>query len=487
MKILIVTGELGQLRYYEEVALRLKKEDIQVGFCCDRDDEGVAESIKNVAQKHGMQFFHHRENNPTKHKKSILTSIQMYIHSMNLYRKFAKKLSDANISKIHYQLFRKIHFTRLLAANIIIKSYNPDVIMIGEDGIASDFWLINAAKRMKKIVAVLPYGIGDSTSLVYKGVEERYHRNELLTTSQPLVQVVKELFPKWIKETKYGEVLYLPPEYVLALEDLKINILDPWCMHGGIADVLMAENKAMQTRYLSEGIDSSKIRVTGSVYCDILFESMEKNLQALNAYKNLCKLKSDKLKVLFCIPPSDHTGWSHKCTFKSVGEFVTAFVNSFENNKQIEIICSLHPRMLKTDRDNIKQIDAEISDDFPLYLIPHCDVIICCGSSLARWALTARKLVINFDLYNFGVNDFPETPSYVQTNQFNELIEFINRAFSDNTWFESLLFQTKAFYGNFGKVDGKSVKRISQTLKNFLRHETPHLTGLNNENEVAQI
>jgi hypothetical protein len=45
-RVLIITGETGQFRYYAEVAKRLVCQGCEVGFCCDRDDPQVVETMR---------------------------------------------------------------------------------------------------------------------------------------------------------------------------------------------------------------------------------------------------------------------------------------------------------------------------------------------------------------------------------------------------------------------------------------------------------
>lgn len=464
-KGLIVTGELGQLRYYEEVAKRFKSLGCKIGFCCDRDDPGVANEILQVATKYGMDFFHHRETGDTI-SPGLIESLFLKMNEKLFLNKLNKSNAfESGVSKLKLELFRNIHLMRLLSAKKILKKFKPDVIIIGEDGFAADYWMITIAKKLNIPVVVLPYGLADSSYLIHKGVEERYQSGELLTTEDPVVQVVKYLYPKWIKNTRHGEVVYLPPEYILALESLNINIPDPWCLQGGIANVLLLESDSMYKRYLDEGISSNKMKIVGSVYCDVMHDVIINNKAIENAYNNYTRINNVKLNVLVCIPPSDHAGWQHNCSYESVSVFIVELKKFFEQYPDINVIYSFHPRIMEADRQQLLSLGIDDYPKFPLYAIPECDILFTCGSSLARWGLAARKLVINFDLYRFGVNDYPGIPAHLYLDQMSQLEELISKIFSDQAWYKHTLIESKRDLECMGTINGKAILSITNIIQ----------------------
>lgn len=464
-KGLIVTGELGQLRYYEEVAKRFKLQGCKIGFCCDRDDPGVANKIQKVATKYNMDFFHHRETGDSI-TPSRIESVLLKINEKLFFNKLNKANAFASgVSKLKLDLFRNIHLMRLLSAKKILNEFKPDVIIIGEDGFAADYWMITAAKKLNIPVIVLPYGLADSSYLIHKGVEERQQSGELLTTKDPVVKIVKDLYPKWIKDTRHGEVLYLPPEYVLALEGLNINIPDPWCLQGGLANLLLLESESMYQRYLAEGISNKKMKIVGAVYCDVMYDAIVNNKLIENAYNNYTRTNSDQLNILVCIPPSDHNGWQHNCSYDSVAGFIIELKKFFDKYSNLNVLYSFHPRITESDRQAILALGIEDYPGFPLPTIPACDVLFTCGSSLARWGLAARKLVINYDLYRFGVNDYPDTPAHFYLDQMPQLEELINKINTDPEWHRQVLLQSKADSERMGIINGTAILSITNIIK----------------------
>ncbi|KGP63640.1 hypothetical protein EP47_03185 [Legionella norrlandica] len=419
-----------------------------------------------------MDFYHHKESseNFTYRSSPIKSLFDKYIEFKLFNKSKQIRALSRNLSKQKYNLFRNIHFSRLLTAYELLKKFKPNVIIIGEDGIAADFILISAAKKLHIPVIVLPYGLADSSYLISKGVEEKYKAGELLTTNDPSVQLVKKLYPKWVKETPYGEAIYLPPEFILALESLKIKIPYPWCLQGGIADIILLESDVMYQRYLSEGIKNEKMKLTGSIYCDVMNDVIVNDNAIKQAFEQFQRIDNHQLKILVCVPPSDHDGWKDKCDYQSVADFIVALLNLFNQYSNVEVVYSFHPRMKESDRKEILSLGIKDQPNFPLYEIPKCDILLACGSSLARWALAARKVVINFDLYKFGTNDFPHVPAHIQINEIEELNALIQLFSKNPNRFKELLLNSKNELNKMGTINGQATSSIFNAIKEQIYH-----------------
>jgi hypothetical protein len=241
---------------------------------------------------------------------------------------------------------RRYHFFRLHDAERILKDYQPDVILLGEDGIAIDLWAIIAARRLGIKVAVLPYGMGDSSSLIWKGVEQKAREGDLITVDSPGGRFVKKRYPKWVKATAHGEVMMLPPAYIIALEEIGVRLRDPWCFQGGDADILLIEGEVARKHYLSEGVPGAKLRSVGSIYCDVLYDAMQLSPDSVSAFDRFGTLSDRELKVLFCVPPSESSSWTARSDFPSHAAFVIAFDEYMRTLPNVSVCYSFHPRML---------------------------------------------------------------------------------------------------------------------------------------------
>lgn len=239
----------------------------------------------------------------------------------------------------------------------------------------------------------------------------------------------------------------------------------PWCLQGGIADIILLESEVMYQRYLSEGIKNEKMKLTGSIYCDVMNDVITNDKAIKQAFEHYQRIDEHQLKILVCIPPSDHDGWKDKCDYKSVADFIAVLLNLFNQYKNIEVVYSLHPRMKESDRKEILSLGIAEQPNFPLYEIPKCDILLACGTSLARWALAARKIVVNFDLYKFGTNDFPHIPAHIQTTEIEELNRLIQKFSENPNCFRELLLNSKSELNKMGTINGQATLSIFNAIQ----------------------
>lgn len=462
MRVLIVLGETGQLRYYKEVAAGLLQEGLRPAFCCDRDDPGVRDAIRVAAVGLLIEFYMHAgDREPGELDDRGLRSSEEAGESLRRRLGGERALESTSPAA-----FLRYHAYRLQEAYRICRDAAPDVITVGEDGIASNMWMITAAKHLGIKVVVLPFGIADSSWLVVKGVEEKARHGELLTTALvPGGEIIEKHYPQWVKGTKHGRAILLPPGFIIALEALGIRIPDPWCLQGGVSDAIFIEGEHMRARYIREGVSKRKIFVTGSVYCDVLHRSIVASPELRLAYERQAPIDPKKFRVLFCVPPSDHLGWGERAAFASVAALVQALGEFFAELGLVDVSYSLHPRILPEDRRAVEAMGAHSRPEFVVQLIPEHDLLVCCGSSIARWAIAARKLVFNYDMYRFGRNDFPGVASYIHTEDFGQMKAEIEAVLSNPALFTHRVGTAAQHARDMGPIDGKSAFRIAERLR----------------------
>jgi hypothetical protein len=457
---LIVLGELGQLNYYREVAARLQRANLEVGFCCDRDDPGVADAIRAVAESLGAPFFHHGGDREAgvldpRHRRLVNRRLRAYDF---------RKSRHAALPRPTLKVFLEYHAYRIQEARRVLQEFRPRSVVTGEDGIAANVWMIRAARcRFFTKVITLPYGLGESSCLVWKGIKEKHAAGELITTDTPEGAYVKKHYPHWVKQTEYGECMYLPPLYIVALEELGIRLRDPWCLQGGQSQAILIANETMRRRYLAEGVPDRSICMTGSIYTDVLFDSFAADPQAGRAFAAGSPIDAGRRRVLVCVPPSESSKWGDGAQFSSLSDYVGR-IRDLLSDAQVDVVWSLHPRILPADKAAILALGIVPSDEFVVSLIPRCDILIACNSSVPRWAFAARKVVVNYDLYQFGVNDFPEVPAYRYTCDFAEFTDILHDLIQSPDAYRRLVRSSQEASLDMGEVDGRSALRIAAYL-----------------------
>lgn len=459
-RVLIITGETGQFRYYAEVAKRLLREGLEIAFCCDRDDPGVGSTIAATAAEIGVPYYKHAGDR----EAGALGGWDKLAWHLWRWRNRGSPV-PADIAAATIAAMRRYHFFRFRAAIRLLKDYRPDVIVLGEDGIAIDLWAIVAARQLRIKVAVLPYGMADSSSLIWKGVEQKARDGELITTHSPGGQFIADNYPKWVKSTPYGEAMLLPPAYILAWEELGGRLPDPWCFQGGDSDVILIESQIMLERYVKEGIPAGKLRQVGTVYCDVLNDAIRRDAANQAAFASYGMHRNDELRILFCVPPSENAGWQSRSGYPSVAEFVGAIDRLMASLHGVLISYSFHPRTLAADREALVQQGIVEDPRFVVDQIPDCDVLLACSSSVVRWAIAARRLVLNLDIYRFGINDFPHIPSFVYLDSVEELRAKVEELLACPDLLPAATQASAEASVAMGLVDGLAARRIADELR----------------------
>jgi hypothetical protein len=460
-KVLVVVGQFGQLNYYREVAGRLSKAGCEVALCCDRDDaQGIDDAVRSAAESIGVPYFKHDGEREAGELDEVHAECAKRL--MTRFQRDAKRRKV--LSESAYRSLLKYHLYRLQDARRILETFRPGALVTADDGIAANMWMIKAAVEKWIRVVSVPYGIGDSAGLVWKGIAEKHACGEAITSDTPSGAYVLRKWPKWVKRTKYGSVMYFPPEFIAALEDLGIKLRDPWCFQGGQGNAVVAESRTMYEHYLSEGVPKRKIRRLGSVYTDVLHDGFADSPPARAAFDRASRIDNDRFRVLVCVPPSDHSGWGRQAEFGSVADYVAALSNVLKGLPGAEVTWSLHPRMFPEDLRAVLATGITPSSEFVVGQIPRHDVLIASNSSVARWAIAARKIVLNYDLYRFGVNDHPNVPTYVYTDRFSELRGSLEKFSSAPDAYRRVVQSALADATAMGEVDGRSATRIAEFL-----------------------
>ena len=499
MRICILTGETGQLTFYDEVGKRLQSLGFEVSLCCDRDDKGVAEKVKKVADKNSFKFFKLDENFSTnelssflpkslalKHVKKlnffyllilkvtpsiifrILKKIGNYLSRILLVLNIPDKEKTAKQelkNAIRYQ--RASHRLRLFYSEKLFAKHNIEILILGEDGIGSNYWAITAAKRLGVKVVIIPFGMAYSNFLVDKGVKQKHAENDLININDIGGTYIKKTYPKWVKNTKFGEVLYFKPSFIIALEMEKINIRDPWCLQGGEADIILSEGPLMFDRYISEGVPREKLKITGSVYSDVLFDHIYKSKKLVHAYNNNSVIEEGKLKILVCVPPLESSIWYNNAQFKSLGEFFSTLKEKLKKYKNVQLTFSFHPRLPESTKKDLINLGIRPSKLPVFNLIAKNDILIMNNSSLCRWAILANKPVLNYDMYGFGSNYFPNCLGYFFTKNYKSFSTRLDAIISGKITYKSLSKSCKKNANKMSFFDGSCAKRIAVAIKNL--------------------
>lgn len=78
-------------------------------------------------------------------------------------------------------------------------------------------------------------------------------------------------------------------------------------------------------------------------------------------------------------------------------------------------------------------------------------------------------MCIDYDLFQFGLDEFPNIASYLATSSYSETLEEIKLLATEKSRFEQLISDSLEELIGFGPLDGNSFVRICRQLEQIER------------------
>jgi hypothetical protein len=298
----------------------------------------------------------------------------------------------------------------------------PQCIITAEDtGYISPFF-VKAAKKRGIPSIVCPFSMANHEELA--GTRSKHGKFKVRWFSI-VKKVFLAAFPKWARETPDGRILCNDWSVALSLEIFKVAPQNPWQITGGNSDFVFVESDFVRNYYIRSGTNRNKIRLTGSPLSFVPLSGHEHN----NTKEELAKdLNIDRKKkwVLLALPPD----YINSRIFQSHYD-MTMFLIEAMQHEEVVLLVSLHPRTSNHDVKMINWSDRIVRVSHPIEkIIPDCDIFVASCSATIRYALAARKPVINFDIFGLGYTEYDSIPMVIKVdspehfkNTYNELIE----------------------------------------------------------------
>ncbi|MDW9141816.1 hypothetical protein SE938_03455 [Legionella pneumophila] len=344
---------------------------------------------------------------------------------------------------------------------MFFKKYQPKLLIVGEDGVGSNACLIQAAAFKKIPILDIPYGYGSYLDLE-NSLDQKSKNEELYHSDEGAGLAVKDKFPHWVKKGKFSGSILLNPYFILAREELQIKLYNPWTVHGGYANVLGAESKVMFNHYLKEGLQPKKIVLTGSPYCDYLKTCLElnnRNLETSNNH-NLDNQKS----ILVCWPPSYHNERSKLCEFDTYEDLTSTVFKFLSQLKNVTVTINLHPAVQPEFKSFVESFNINISTSYILDELVKHDIYVSCYSSTVRWAIALGKPVINYDFYQFNLNDYDEASGVLKVSKQEEFEHVMKMVLEKGQYLHEIQAAQKLISTDWGMIDGLNFERIYKEI-----------------------
>lgn len=367
-----------------------------------------------------------------------------------------------NESYCNILLRQKAACRKLLVENRV------DTVIVCEDGPGGCGPLIAVAQYMGIPVVEMPFGIGEMRDY-HLHIESRAEEKTLnLVPDDETGQALRQYGAKWVLATQYGPVTLFPAEFVLARIAVGLDLPEPWVVHGGSADALFVESEAMERIYKRENVPAAKRIMTGSCYADAVHDEVAANPALMQAYETASLIDPEKPRILIALPPSYHGERKAEfATYKETLERLLKGCKAAHPNAHITV--SVHPAADEQTRQLIAELADEVSEDWLLRLIARTDIFVTVVSSTIRWALMAKKPVLNYDLYQFDQPTYDTAPAVFTTTRLDVALQRLSDILATPESYHRAALEVSSCSKEWGTMDGRNFERIWNTLQDLRR------------------
>jgi hypothetical protein len=352
---------------------------------------------------------------------------------------------------------------------LLMSYWEMDCLIVGEDGLGGPIELIAFARKKGVPTVIVPYEYSSRKQII-ESLRSLTADSNVQTL---LARLVARFFPKWVTLYEGKRWLRLNPLEVIYMELKGALVENPWTVHGGSADLLLAESEQMKLHYLGEGVREEKILLTGSLVGDEIFEQEKKltpNFLSANSDEN--RTTPRPLKILCAFPPSYVDERVGICKYQSFSHLIGDWILALESLPNAVVTYQGHPNLSAKDRQIIEEY-VHLSNKDVTELIYNCDLLVTSVSSIIRTAIQCSKPVVNYDVYEFDYPDYKDVSSVYYVNELEELREVLQRLTSTFDSYLAAVQDASINRNIWGVIDGKSWQRIDNAVSGLiLKHNS---------------
>jgi hypothetical protein len=298
---------------------------------------------------------------------------------------------------------RNLMLKRAAVSDALLKSRPWQAVVMCEDNVELDtgIW-IDAAKRHGIRSIIVPYTISNTAEFAESYVGHAPYQ----LRATPQNRLVGRLFPEWVLDYKGRQFLRSNYAKVVAVEQLNLTPPNPWLLNSGYADAIAVESDAMQDYYRAAGLPAGQLVTTGSMTDDVMAKVVAEAPQRRQALAEQHGLPADRPLLLCALPPDQNTYDRPGCEFANFDDLIGFWGDCLAEVKDWNVIVRPHPKTASERVDLLRRKGLAVSYDDTALLVPLCDLYVAAVSATIRWAVACGKPVINYDVYQYGYEDY---------------------------------------------------------------------------------
>lgn len=349
-------------------------------------------------------------------------------------------------------------FCQLNSYQKYFKSSTPDLLIVSEDGVGANIHLIKAAEISGVKTMILPYEYSGEKQLVI-GAKNRfvYQIND--------TGLSKKDFDKYYFNVEGKYCGFYSKEEIRAYMNSNVLPTNVKTVHGGLADKIASESKAMSAHYFKEGLSNDKVVLTGSVNDDVLLELLKSREKRKQELYSQFSFKEDLPLIVFSFIPE----YPNNTMYKTYSKYINSVSASLNQLSKFNVLYQFHPAVPQEQRDLTKKFKLSVSDISTIELISMADLYMTSYSSTIRWAIAASVPVIHLDLYSFDYDDFKSCSGVKFVSTEKEFDEVVGQLNNDNGFYLNLKTKQNENANDWGMLDGKSGERIINLIDSLCR------------------
>jgi len=341
---------------------------------------------------------------------SLLILLELFPEMIKKYlgsiKRIIMNIFDSDNSKL-IQKWISIQFQRELEIEGILDIDTPDIIFTyGDRHGGYEPALIKIANKNNIPVVIPPIAYPSEKSGLLVSIRKQIDHNSMIcVTNNPKF---KKKYPKqWIHDDITAEDFsFYPPWLVVAREQCDVLPDDPWILGGGKSTIICADGKEAKDRFIRNGVDSEKIRITGHPIHDSLYKVCQQKENKKNELFQRYGFKSGLPLLIIALPQTlEHNILSEKEHWQLQEHLCTEAVQTNWN-----ILLSLHPKMDLTKYTYLEdKFDVKISKQELWEILALADLyLVGQGSSTVLWAVICEVPIVIADWYglNYSIYDW---------------------------------------------------------------------------------
>jgi hypothetical protein len=333
-----------------------------------------------------------------------------------------------------------------------LAAHQPALLLVGEDGIGGNPAMITLARESGAAVLTVPYEFSTRAQLLRSiGPNPAGYR--------PMERILGKWAPQWIFNDGRSDLTALPPHMAISRVAYGLAPPIPWTVYGGQADRMVVDSEIMREHYLREGIPEAKLALVGTLALDDVYRAVAANPASHAAFLRGRKREPGRTSILCALTPDDHERGGAACEFKTYQELTDFWIDTLTSLPNVSVTFQAHPRMAQQDRDYVRR-RFPISEANVATLVADCDILVTSISSIIRWAIAARKPVVDYDCYGLKYTDYRGAPGVVTAETSDQFMTAVRRLVNDEEYYQGKQAELAAGAARWGVVDGRTGARL---------------------------